>query len=595
MAGESKNTKLSRRAILLAMVPALPLAGCGGGGGGSSGGAPAAGLELDAVAAIVEPEAAAGTFAMAFSSPLDPQSVNAETITVVDEDDVRVPGTLQVDGAARRVRFTPERPLGVLATLQVRLGTGLRDASGRSLASPVVTEVQARDGQVDLQREFTLPTGPQDFSMSCVLDRAGNAMIVFLRRNVATDNFDIYAFRYVAGTQAWSGPQLLHEGPGDDAMDLSGARIVADQDGNAMLGWLQRPPPFLSEEAYVHARRFDAVNGWEATSVISLPGKAALEFTFAPDPSGDFTAIWLQRERNFGGPLIGLMSRRYHRATGHWDPEHVLVHDEADSLKTTGPEAAVDPAGNITLTWFRDPGPGGRIMATHFDALTGRWADASTTLDLVGPAADAGQAPRLGIGRDGTVIAAWFVSRADEPNGVFREVRVAMQARRSSPGAPTVWSAPVTLSIDPAQLLRNLVCGVDDRGGAVVMWISDKEVAGVPTARLMLRRWSPASQAWGPDEVVPATIPADPLASAGLMVHGRGHLLILHRHNGHVVSPASLSYSRYDAGLRQWTRIQVPMVQDHGLQVDRLIAATNVLGHLMLVWTQGAFSGNFFR
>lgn len=585
------------------MLPAMALPGCGGGGGAEAGTGTAAGaavLQLNEAAALVEPDTIPGSFALTFGSPIDIMTVGMESVTVVRDDGTFLQGTLSLDESRRHIFFAPWEPLPVLARFRVHLGTGLKDLSGNALATPTVLEMTARDGSFDPQGGIPLPgTGPQpqDRPMDSAIDRAGNAVIAFVRANPATGALDLHALLYSVARQAWGEPELLQAGtPGPRGID--GIRVALDPDGNAMVGWLQPPALFPGERSLLHARRFDAVNGWEPTAVLSLPTKAAYDHRLLADASGNFMAVWLQRERTDGGPFIGVMARRYVRAVGAWEPQSVLVQDEAPSLMAGGLRTGIDAAGNVDVAWFRGVVGGGHIVSNRYDTATGAWAvNASIGMDIVGPpmdvdfpALETGQAPQLAVARDGAAVAAWLVYRADDPEGVFHELRAAVRP----PGpAEAAWSAPVTLSLDPEQRLGNLAVGVDDAGGAVALWVRNTMVGGAPSAQLLLRRWNPESQAWGPEEPVPAPFPANLISHARLFVHGPGHLLALHFH-GNVPTPGLLAYSRFDANQQRWSQVLVPVGPIHGDPL-RMVTAANPLGHCLAVGQHDTFRGHWFR
>lgn len=87
-----------------------------------------------------------GTYTAAFEEPLDPGTVNAQTVIVTDSSNQVVPGTVTLGHDDRIITFTPSVAYkgGTWHTVTLRAGpSGIRERSGNWLDSPVSTGFRA--------------------------------------------------------------------------------------------------------------------------------------------------------------------------------------------------------------------------------------------------------------------------------------------------------------------------------------------------------------------------------------------------------------------------------------------------------------------
>ena len=78
-----------------------------------------------------------------FSEPLDPATVNGDTLRVEDKNGTRLSGQVQFDATSNTVRFLPSEPLQMSMAYTGTVGAGIRDTSGNSLAEEYRWSFQA--------------------------------------------------------------------------------------------------------------------------------------------------------------------------------------------------------------------------------------------------------------------------------------------------------------------------------------------------------------------------------------------------------------------------------------------------------------------
>jgi hypothetical protein len=94
-----------------------------------------------------------------FSEPMRATSVTSETLFVVDDRGVRLPGLVLYEGSSYAARFEPEQPLRPGATYTVTAAAGLEDTSGNPLAATYRWSFRTQPGLGCLYLPVVLKTG----------------------------------------------------------------------------------------------------------------------------------------------------------------------------------------------------------------------------------------------------------------------------------------------------------------------------------------------------------------------------------------------------------------------------------------------------
>lgn len=152
-------------------------------------------------------------------------------------------------------------------------------------------------------------------------------------------------------------------------------RAFMDADGNATVLWIQDD----SGNENLYARRYDAVDGWDAspTQLESVSGDVG-EMDAAIDANGDIMVVWRQWIAEAGalssGPsaLIAQTERlRYSRFDSDSDSWSTASGIHADTVEPLGLAVDVDQNGNAMLAW--EGNEGYQISASRYEAATDTW------------------------------------------------------------------------------------------------------------------------------------------------------------------------------------------------------------------------------
>ncbi len=268
------------------------------------------------------------------------------------------------------------------------------------------------------------------------IDPAGNAVAVWSRSNGA--NTIIQAASKPAGG-AWGTPDDLSL-PGEDADEPD---VALDQAGNAVAVW-QR---YNGSEYIVQTASKPAGGTWGAVIHLSTAGEDAFGAEVAVNAAGDAVAAW---QRYNGSEYIAQAVTM--PAGAEWGSLIDLSVVGADAYVSG---AAVDPAGNMVVLWWRSNGTHQVIQAASKPA-GGAWL-APTTLSAAGQTA---HAPDVAVDQAGNAIAVW----QRENDGTNFTIQSA-----SKPVGALSWGTPVDLSV-AGQDAGGASVAVTPAGDAVAVW-----------------------------------------------------------------------------------------------------------------------------
>ncbi len=437
--------------------------------------------------------------------------------------------------------------------------------------------------------------GQHDSGPDIAVDPAGNAVAVWSRFDGA--NYRIQAASKPVGGP-WGAPVDL-SAPGGDAAE---ARVAIDLAGNAIAAWTR----FDGSNEVIQAASRPLGGAWGAADDLSLPGQDADEPDVALDQAGNALVIW---QGSDGADII--VQVRSKPAGGTWGVviplseagedafgAEVAVNARGDavaawqrfegadtiaqaatmpagaewgsrtSLSVAGADAyvsgaAVDPAGNVVVLWWRSNGTHQVIQAASKPA-GGAWL-APTTLSLAGQTA---YGPDLAFDQAGNAIAVW----QRENDGTNFTIQ---SAGKPAGGA---WTAPVDLSL-PGQDASGANIALSPTGDAVAVWTIDGGTTSFPQGAS-----KPAGGAWGPP--VDLSAPGAVSYASGVAIDAAGNAAaVLKRESG----PTSVMQAAvFDARPPQVRALAIPASGPAGKPLPVSVAATDTWSALgAITWQFG--------
>ena len=173
----------------------------------------------------------------------------------------------------------------------------------------------------------------------------------------------------------------------------------------------------------------------------------------AVDEELNAIAVWTL-DTEAGGAIY---ANRYTRVD-LWGEDPEPISDAAGDA--ANPKLAADAAGNAFAVWVRktsasDPNP--NIWANRYDVESGSWGEAALLQE--GDVTRAGL-PSVAADPSGNAIAVWIQFDEDTKKDVVRAIRYE---------AGTGWGSAVTIGA-PEFTVSTTDVGMDDQGGAVVVW-----------------------------------------------------------------------------------------------------------------------------
>ena len=282
-------------------------------------------------------------------------------------------------------------------------------------------------------------------SPSIAADPAGNAIAVWVQRNIETGQQVIWANRYEPDT-GWGSAGPIDDMPA--ALAGTGTAVDMDDDGNGIAIWA-RPT-----QGVLWANRYAAGSGWGTAELIksdSETGAAGPRLDVGPD--GDAFVVWVQTQET-RDDIWGI---RFSGAS--WEEAPVRLDRYEDGSKQS-PDIAVDGTGVAHAVWSQADVDFENIWATQYTPGSG-WGAA----ELIEPPNDDprrdGDAtrPRIGVNAAGNAFVVW---RQETPGSW-----ISIWSNRLDPGAGWMTAETIEQSEQSAGSPR---IAVDDARHAHAVW-----------------------------------------------------------------------------------------------------------------------------
>lgn len=229
---------------------------------------------------------------------------------------------------------------------------------------------------------------------SVAADPAGNAIAVWIQRDIETREDVVWSNRYVPG-QGWGSAELID--PIVAPLADNATEVGMDADGNAIAVWAR--PTFAGN--VIWANRYTRGSGWGTAELIKPDeATAAGVKRLAVSPSGSAFVAWVQPEDT----RQDVWSVRFSGSS--WGtPERIDNYDAGD---TKEPDIGVDRMGVAFAVWSQSDEAFDNIWANRYTTGSG-WG----TPELIeeanpDPTEDANAArPRIAINADGNAFVVW--------------------------------------------------------------------------------------------------------------------------------------------------------------------------------------------
>jgi surface antigen len=256
-----------------------------------------------------------------------------------------------------------------------------------------------------------LPQNPQ-----VAMDNNGNAIIVWQQSDGGFTQ--IYKSEYRNG--AWTHPANLAVNISPDGQDASAPQVAMDNNGNAIIVWLQSDGSFSQVYKSEYRGGVWAHPTNLATDHISFDGRAAGGPQVAMDNNGNALIVWQQPD-DIGTRAVFKSEYR----SGAWHHPAGLADNVSpatqDSQRAGGPRVAMDDNGNAMIVWEQNDDTGNiflppippdviGIMIFNYHQVykaeyrNGAWTAPSGLLDNISIDGQPADSPAVAMGNNGDAI-----------------------------------------------------------------------------------------------------------------------------------------------------------------------------------------------
>lgn len=462
-----------------------------------------------------EPDA---TIVIEFSEPLDPSTVDADSVKVSSGEEV-VLGTLTYAGL--KATFVPEAPLRLHGDYAVTVTTAVTDEASTPMLDDFSSEFSVRDGVW----KAISPLIGDFYSVGSTMPIAPSGAVLLTWSGASAKNCPTSAGWLDLGASSLE-PKAFSDVTTNTS--CSSLLSAANDSATSVVTWSQdgsyaqqlRAGRWLAKSAQLYANsqtyptglavakdgkvsRFDAkdeggltvtqtdVDGVWAPKPTVLTANAAWSApSIAFDAAGNGLAAWVSVVLSNGRARIAWS--RYTAETGQWSPAADLPGSipAVDDTRRGAPTVALAPSGEGVVVW-RDGEVDGKLMANHFTLDNGWSSEESVSGGIVVPYVfDA-----AGLVFDGTsFVAAWRAS-----GGGVDQVYTAHRLASGGWSTPEPHDAKKPLPYSQMPLLAS-----DGHGTVELVW----KTGSAPNYALYHHRFT--AEAWGTIEAVPGGTITDP-------------------------------------------------------------------------------------
>jgi hypothetical protein len=312
------------------------------------------------------------------------------------------------------------------------------------------------------------------FEPSIAMDAGGNAIAVWVR--VADNRGTLAAARYTP-TGGWGAVTRIDD---DQIGYPSAPQVAMDPDGNATAIWNGDD----GERGNAFANRFTVDGGWGTPENIDnrAPG-SAYGHRIAMDAEGNAIAVWRQEEEDQEDWPSRIWANRFTPTSG-WEAEPSRIESLDGAGRSRAPAIAMNARGEAVVVWQRwdEQTQEGAIWSNGYDPAAGWRTAALVEADYI-ERYDAD--PDVAIDPSGNALAVW--------GGVFN-YRGTVWSSRYTPRS--AWEQSVRL--DTGGDVAHPKVGVDASGKGLAVWppLTGGLGASVWSSRYGDGPWTDHTEVW---------------------------------------------------------------------------------------------------
>jgi len=442
------------------LLSSLAVVGCGGGGSAGdvkdqlrvASSTPSNGEADVALREVLE---------FIFSEPLDPSTIDATSVSVTTSRGT-VSGDVDYVDSTNTVVFTPDQPLALAVSHQVRINTGIAAKTGERLASDYLSTFTTRDGLFTAPELLETENSASAYTSKFVTNDDGAGFQIWVQS--LPSGYVIWARRYDPES-GWRETTRIAKDIVVWAIPYTPA-VGVDAAGNALVAWEMGTDTngdlavTTDDWTSVFGRRYDAsTNTWQAVFPIDTsPTADAYRPELGIDPRGNAVVVWGQ---SVGFSAIqDLNVSRYDADANVWSTPSELENETGD---TSGYTVEMSLNGSALVLWHQNlPGDVSpySVRSRYFDNDSKSWGTAQSIQYAV---AGHGFLGDVAFDANGLATAVW---RQHATGSVSSDAIV--HANRFIPGSG--WQGPTPLEVEGGEASPRATVLLDDAGNALVVW-----------------------------------------------------------------------------------------------------------------------------
>lgn len=321
------------------------------------------------------------------------------------------------------------------------------------------------------------------------LNGKGDGVVAYIEPTIGAFNTEddvLWARRYVNG--AWLPPERIsHDPAGIPGMYVIESRVGMDANGNIIALWRQIDNTGTGYNG-VFVSRFDGT-GWSTPERLDALFDAYAEaLALAVSSNGTAVALWIEPtypydpNQSGGGPRLARVRASVYSG-GTWHASGAIGDPALSGYDgESRAQISINAAGDAAAVWEEHSSTHGyRIMVSRYSALTASWMPAAP----VAVSADYMTWPDVVIDRNGNIAAGWY---ANDPANGKADGRMNYYDYVAN-----AWTGELAYEETDDDISKGPQLGADASGNIYVAWLQGSSDVTVSYAALNTRTYVPGS------------------------------------------------------------------------------------------------------
>lgn len=338
---------------------------------------------------------------------------------------------------------------------------------------------------------------------SLTVDTFGNVHIAWADytdyAGAGTDR-DIFYKRWNASTSSWTTTDVVSTESTEVCWIPS---LAVDSSGNVHIAWNDYTDyAGAGTDIDIFYKRWNAsTSSWTTTEVMSTESTAgSYQPSLAIDTLGDVHLAW-HDDTDYGGAgdLADIFYKRWNASTSSWTTTEVVSTESTGS--SLEPSLAVDPFGNVHMTWYdytinyAESGIDHDIFYKRWDVSTSSW----TTSEVVSTESTTGSVyPSLDVDSLGDVHITWLDWTEYAGSGTDGDIFY-----KHWDASTSSWSTTEIVSTESTGESAYPSLAVGILGDVHITWFEFTDYAGSGTdTDIFYKRWDASTSSWTTTEIV---------------------------------------------------------------------------------------------